>query len=86
MLEGSVGQETTVRRCETMARFKAQMTEIDIEIIKKMAANNMNVSKTALELNYNRNTIVYHLEKIEKVTGCNPCSFYGLVELNKKFG
>lgn len=69
-----------------MAKYKAQITEIDIEIIKKMAANDMNVTQTALELNYHRNTVVYHLEKIESITGYNPCSFYGLVQLINKFG
>lgn len=69
-----------------MTKYKDQISETDIEIIKKMAANDMNVTKTALELNYNRNTIVYHLEKIERITGYDPCSFYGLVELVKKFG
>ena len=69
-----------------MTKYKDQISETDIEIIKKMAANDMNVTKTALELNYNRNTIVYHLEKIERITGYDPCSFYGLVEFVKKFG
>ena len=64
-----------------MAKYKAQITEMDIEIIKKMAANDMNVTQTALGLNYHRNTVIYHLEKIERITGHNPCSFYGLVEL-----
>lgn len=69
-----------------MEKYKAQITEVDIEIIQKMAANDLNVTQTALELNYHRNTIVYHMEKIEKITGHNPGSFYGLVELIKKYG
>ena len=69
-----------------MAKYKDQISEIDIEIIKKMATNNMNVSKTAIELNDNPNTIVYHLERIERITGYNPSSFYGLVELIKRYG
>lgn len=31
-----------------MAKYKDQISEIDIEIIKKMATNNMNVSKTEI--------------------------------------
>lgn len=41
-----------------MAKYKDQISEIDIEIIKK----------------------------IERITGYNPSSFYGLVELIRKFG
>lgn len=57
------------------------MTEHELKIIKTLADCNMNVQKTANKLNYHRNTIVYHLQKIENETRLNPMNFYDLVKL-----
>lgn len=57
------------------------MTEQELKIINTLADCNMNVQKTANKLNYHRNTIVYHLEKIKEETGHDPMNFYDLVEL-----
>lgn len=58
-----------------------KLTDLDIQTILVFAKNNMNVSKTAQELFFHCNTIRYHLEKVERVTGLNPFKFYDLVEL-----
>lgn len=57
------------------------MTENELKIINTLTDCNMNVQKTANKMNYHRNTIVYHLQKIESETGLNPMNFYDLVNL-----
>lgn len=53
----------------------------EIEIIKAMAENDLNVTTTAKELNRHRGTVVYWIEKIKKSTGLNCQKFYDLVKL-----
>lgn len=57
------------------------MTEHQSEIIKSFADCNMNISATAVIMNYHRNSILYHMEKIRKETGLNPRNFHDLVKL-----
>ena len=61
--------------------FKDKLTEQELKIIKTLADCNMNVQKTSNKMNYHRNTIVYHLQKIENETGLNPMNFHDLVKL-----
>lgn len=49
-----------------------------------MCDNNMSVSAVARELNYHRNTIMFHLRKILEQTGLNPQRYHDLVELEKE--
>lgn len=58
-----------------------KLTERDVQIVLTFAKNNMNVSKTAQELFFHRNTVVYHLDKVERMTGLNPFKFYDLMKL-----
>ena len=53
-------------------------------IIQAIAACNLNVSKAAKKLNYHRNSVVYHVEQIEKKTGLDPLRFYDMIELLKE--
>lgn len=57
------------------------MTEREIEIIKALADNNMNVSKTAKKVFACRNTVEYQISKIHNYTGLNPKNFYDLCKL-----
>ena len=57
------------------------MTEVQIEIIKGFARNDMNVLATAEELHYHRSSILYHFEKIKKETGLDPRKFFDLWKL-----
>lgn len=57
------------------------MTEQQLEIVKSLADCNMNVQKVANVMNYHRNTIIYHLQKVKKDTGLDPMNFYDLVKL-----
>ena len=58
-----------------------ELTTVDIKIILALAANNMNESETSRSLFMHRNTVVYHIGKIKKLTGLNPMNFYDLIEL-----
>lgn len=62
------------------------MTERDIEIVLAYAEYNMSASELARKMFFHRNTVVYHLKKVKKETGLDPCKFYDLVELVKKYG
>lgn len=57
------------------------MSETDWASILALAANNMNVSQTAVALYMHRNTLVYHIQKVKRKTGLDPLNFYDLVEL-----
>lgn len=57
------------------------MNEIDAEIILALADNNMNESETARMLYMHRNTVVYHIGKVKKLTGLDPTNFYDLYKL-----
>lgn len=51
---------------------KGSINELDgeiIETIKKFFENNLNVSETSRQLYVHRNTLVYRLDKIQKITG-----------------
>lgn len=55
--------------------------KVDSDIIIALADNNMNVSDTARALFMHRNTVVYHIAKIKKMTGLDPANFYDLHKL-----
>lgn len=57
------------------------MTQFQKVIIRELAKNNMNVTKTARTLFFHRNTIDYHVRQIRLETGLNPLKFYDLLKL-----
>lgn len=57
------------------------MTDLQIKIIKCYARNNMKLQKTADEMHYHRNSILYQMSKIENETGLNPHNFCDLWKL-----
>lgn len=59
------------------------MNKVDAEIILALASYDMNTNKVARQLFMNRNTVVYHLDKVYRQTGLNPRKFYDLIELVK---
>lgn len=61
-----------------------ELTECDKKIIRTLAKCSLNVSDVSRELYMHRNTVVYHIEKIERVTDLNPLNFYDLTELLKE--
>ena len=63
-----------------------QLTEQQKSIIRSMCDNNLSISAVARDLNYHRNAIMYHVERIQKITGLNPKRYYDLMELEKMIG
>lgn len=63
-----------------------ELDEIDKTLIFSLAKNNMNVSEVSRKLFMHRNTVVYNLERIKRLTGLNPMSFFDLVELVRRVG
>lgn len=59
------------------------MSEENIMIIRALADNNLNVTKTARQVHYHRNTIVYRVELIKREFGLDPLKFYDLIKLLK---
>lgn len=58
-----------------------QITPLDMEYIKAFADCDMRVEETARQLFTNRNGVLYHLDKVERIMGLNPRNFYDLVKL-----
>ena len=57
------------------------LTKLQTKVVHMMADCNLNVTAVARVTNYHPNTIMYHLNRIQEVTGQNPRTFYGVVEL-----
>ena len=53
------------------------------EIILMMAECDMKYCTVAKRLYLHWNTVFYHMNKIEQITGLNPRKFYDLIELVK---
>lgn len=63
-----------------------KLKDTDIQIIIEFANNDMDVSKTSRQIFLHRNSIVYRLKKIERLTGLNPFRFYDLIQLLQLIG
>lgn len=56
-------------------------SDIEREIILALADCDINPAAAARKLYLSRNTVLYHLEKVEDRTGLNARRFYDLVKL-----
>lgn len=64
-----------------MKVMSKNITDLQKEVLIALANNNMDVSKTSRQIFMHRNSVVYHLEKVDRQTGLNPLNFYDLVRL-----
>lgn len=55
--------------------------ERDFEIIMTLAKNNMRATETAYDLDVHRNTVLFRIGKIKRITGLDPQNFYDLHKL-----
>ena len=62
------------------------LTELERELIRLMADLDLNVTAVAKTTYRNRNTVVYHIEKIKKKTGLDPKRFHDCVKLLEIIG
>ena len=53
----------------------------DIQIIIALADNNMSRNKAANAVYMHRESVVYHIKKVHRLTGLNPMNFYDLHKL-----
>ena len=53
----------------------------DYRIILAFADSGMNIAETAFVVYMNRGTVIYHMEKIKRITGLDPRNFYDLYKL-----
>lgn len=60
---------------------KTAIDRTDIKIIKLMAKHSMNVLAVSREMQYHRNSIINRLDVIQRITGCDARTFYGLTKL-----
>lgn len=57
------------------------LDKYDFSIILIFAENSMRMTETAYALNVHRNTVVYRISKIKRITGLDPQNFYDLCKL-----
>lgn len=60
------------------------MTLLDAEVILRLSENGLVVSETARKMFMHRNTVMYHIRKIRRETGKDPCDFYDMCYLLPK--
>lgn len=58
-----------------------ELDELDVEVIRGLADNRMNVTDTARAIHLHRNTVLYRIGRVKKKTGIDPMDFYGLCKL-----
>ena len=58
-----------------------KLTDTDFEVVLSMADNDMNPTRTANKMFMNRNTVIYHIRKVKKLTGLDARNFYDLIKL-----
>ena len=57
------------------------LTDVQKEVLKKFADNDMKITCTAKAMYMDWNTINYHLREIKRKTGLDPKRFWDLVSL-----
>ena len=64
----------------------AEINELDKRIIQTLAMCDLKPSEASRVLYMHRNTVIYHIEKIARVTGLDPLCFYDMIELLEVYG
>lgn len=62
------------------------LTDIQREVVLTLAEHNLNKSKTAKAMYLHRNTVVYHIDSIKRITGFDPTTFSGMEKLLWRLG
>lgn len=60
------------------------MTKLEAEIIVRLADNQLNVAEVARKMFMHRNSIVYHIKKVHRISGMNPLDFHDMCKLLPK--
>lgn len=69
-----------------MARRQTEkkMDDLDWSIVRSMAENDLNMNAVARQLYYHGNTITGRCNKIMRITGRDPRTFWGLTDLMRE--
>jgi carbohydrate diacid regulator len=59
----------------------AKISDLDRLVLLAYAENNMDASKTSRNEYMHRNTVIYHLHRVNEKTGFDPFKFYDLLQL-----
>ena len=59
----------------------SELTQQECELLQSVAENDLNITAAAEAAFLHRNTVVYHLKRIENKTGLNPRNFFDLAKL-----
>ena len=51
------------------SKLHSRLSEEELQMVNRFFEKDLNISETARELYLHRNTLVYHLEKLQKKTG-----------------
>ena len=57
------------------SKLRSKLNEEELQMVNRFFEKDLNISETARELYLHRNTLVYHLEKLQKKTGLDIRSF-----------
>lgn len=66
---------------EIWLKSKTKISNREKDVIFALAENKLNVSEVARKLFLNRNTVLYHVGEIKRISGFNPLDFYDLQKL-----
>ena len=59
------------------------VNELEREVVIALANNRMNLTDAALQMHKHRNSLIYHIKKIELKTGLDARDFHDLCVLYK---
>ena len=57
------------------------LSQKEIDCLRSLANHNLCASAAAKEMHYHRNTVIYHLDRVQEKTGLDPFKFYDLTQL-----
>ena len=66
---------------ENWLKSKTKISNREKEVIFALAESKLNVSEAAKKLFLHRNTVVYHVNEIKRISGLDPLDFYDLQKL-----
>ena len=61
-----------------------ELSRIDIDCVENYANANMRARTAAKKMHYDRRTISYHFDRVQKATGLDPRNFHDLCRLVQK--
>lgn len=64
----------------------SELEEIQQDVIRSLAKNDLHIGIVAKELFMHRNTVTNYRYKIIRDTGYDPATFFGCAELMKQLG